>query len=297
MLKIIFHPAYLQYDFGPGHPFWPDRARLFLEKLKKYALPHEILVPTKASDRDLLLVHTQDYLQRLKKLASEKGRLSPDTPVTSTNLEAAYYSVGGSILTAREALKGEKAINLLGGLHHAGPSSGSGFCLLNDQAIAIKKLQAEGRIKKAIIYDLDVHAGQGTQAIFYSDPKVLTVSLHQDPATLYPGEGFAEERGAGPGEGYNLNLPLPPGTTEKEYLQALDSVLPLAKKFPHDLVVLVLGVDTFKEDPLAEFKLEIGSYRQIGERFKKFPRLAVMFSGGYSPKTPDLWFSFLKGYL
>lgn len=296
-IEIIFHEKYLKYDFGPGHPFWPERALLFLEKLKKYAIPHEILVPKKTKDEDLLLVHTQEYLDRIKQLAQESGALSLDTPVNPGVLEAAYYSVGGSILALEEALKNERAMNLLGGLHHAGPSTGSGFCLFNDHSIAIRKLQGKGKVKRAMIYDLDVHAGQGTQEIFYRDPKVFTISIHQDPRTLYPGTGFAHQKGEGAGEGYNLNVPLPPGTGEKEYLIALDKALPLAKKFYHDVTILVLGVDTYKEDPLASIRLEEDTYRKIGERFKHFDRLSVVCAGGYSQKTPDLWLSFLKGFL
>lgn len=296
-LKVVFHESYLKYDFGPGHPFWAGRAVPFLEKLKKYKIPHEILVPEKATDEDILLVHTKDYLNRVKRLARERGALSIDTPVNPNVLEASYYSAGGSILALKHALRGERVMNLLGGLHHAGISDSSGFCIFNDHSIAIKKLQKEGKIKKAMIYDIDVHAGQGTQEIFYSDPKVFTISLHQDPTTLYPGTGFAYQKGEGAGKGYNLNVPLPPGTDEKEYLQALDSVLPLAKKFPHDVAVLVLGVDTFEEDPLANIKLKEETYQKIGQRFKKFAKLAVMCAGGYSRKTPDLWLSFLKGYL
>jgi len=296
-VKFVFHEKYLKYSFGPGHPFWPERALVFLKKLKKHDFQHEILVPKKASDQDILLVHSQNYLNRLKRLAQEGGWLSIDTPVGAENLEAAYFSVGGSILALKEAFEGKRVFNLLGGLHHAGIASGSGFCLFNDHAIAIKKLQKKGLIKKAIIYDLDAHAGQGTQEIFYHDPKVLTVSIHQDPHGFYPGTGFARQTGEGPGKNYNLNVLLPPGTKETQYLKAVDKVLPLAKKFPHDIVVLVLGVDTYKEDPLANIELDLDSYRQIGERFKRFPRLAVMCAGGYSKKTPDLWFSFLKGLL
>jgi len=296
-LKVVFHEKYLKYDFGPGHPLWPDRTVPFLEKLKRYKIHHEIVVPQKATDEDILLVHSDNYLERVKRLAHERGALSIDTPVNPNVLEASYYSVGGSILALELALKEERVINLLGGLHHAGIFNSSGFCIFNDHAIAIRKLQKEGKIKKAMVYDIDVHAGQGTQEIFYKDPKVFTISLHQDPTTLYPGTGFAYQKGEGAGEGYNLNIPLEPGTDEKKYLQALDSVLPLAKKFPHDVVILVLGVDTFKEDPLANLRLEEGTYQKIGQRFKKFAKLAVMCAGGYSRKTPDLWLSFLKGYL
>ncbi len=296
-IKIIFHEQYLKYDFGPGHPLLPDRALPFLEKLKKTKISHEILTPKRALDEDILLVHTEDYLERVKKYAQEGGALSIDTPVNSNILEASYYSVGGSILALEEALKGERAINLLGGLHHAGISDSSGFCIFNDHSIAIRKLQKERQVKKAMIYDLDVHAGQGTMEIFYSDPKVFTISLHQDPRTLYPGTGFASQRGEGKGEGYNINIPFPPGTGEKEYLEALDRVLPLAKKFSPDVVVLVLGVDTYKEDPLAALRLEEDTYRKIGKRFKKIAKIAVMCAGGYSRETPNLWLSFLKGFL
>ena len=296
-IKIIFHEAYLNYSFGPGHPFWPERARVFLAKLKRHQFPHEIMVPKKADEQDVLLVHSRSYINRLKLLAKEKGRLAIDTPVTIKNLESAYFSVGGSILALEQALQGQRAINLAGGWHHAGIGNGSGFCLLNVHSIAVKKLQKEGRIKKAMIFDLDVHAGQGTQEIFYSDPKVFTVSIHQDPATLYPGVGFTDEKGKGAGKGFNLNIPLAPDTGEDRYLETLDSVLPLTKKFPHDMIILVLGVDTFEGDPLANINLNIDSYRKIGERFKRFPKVAVMFAGGYSKKTPDLWFSFLKGFI
>lgn len=296
-IKVVFSEKYLLYDFGPGHPFWPKRSLLFLEKLEKYEIPHEVLIPKKATDDDILLVHTEEFLERVKRLAQTGGTLSIDTPVNLEILEAAYYSVGGSILALNEAIEGERVMNLLGGLHHAGPSTSSGFCIFNDHAIAIRKLQKEGEIKRAIVYDLDVHAGQGTQEIFYRDPRVFTISIHQDPTTLYPGTGFAHQKGEGIGEGYNLNVPLPPGTREKEYLAALDSVLPLAKKYYHDVIVLVLGVDTFKDDPLAGLELEEETYRKIGERFKKFDKLGIMCAGGYSQKTPDLWLSFLKGFL
>lgn len=297
MLTITYSDQYLNYDFGPGHPFWPERALQFIKLLKKSGLTYQIIKPKRAIDKDILLVHSKDYLYRVKRLAEERGALSIDTPVNPKVLETAYFSVGGSILALKYALAGKKTMNLLGGLHHAGISDSSGFCIFNDHAIAIRKMQKEKRIKKAMIYDLDVHAGQGTQEIFYSDPTVFTISIHQDPQTLYPGTGFAWQNGEGKGKGYNLNVPLPPGTGEYEYLTALDNVLLLAKKFKPDVVVLILGVDTYKEDLLANIQLEVDSYWKIGERFKPFPKLAIMCAGGYCRKTPELWLSFLKGYL
>ena len=297
MLKVVWSSEYLKYDFGPGHPFWAGRGAEFLKLIKGSKIEYEIVEPPKASDEEILLVHTSGYLKGVRRLHSAGQNLSPDTPLRPGVLEAAYYSVGGSILASHLALSGQKVINLLGGLHHAETAHGGGFCIFSDHAIAIRKLQKEGKIKKAMIYDLDVHAGNGTQAIFYSDPTVFNISLHQDPCTLYPGTCFADQIGEGKGEGYNLNLPLPPGTGGREYLKALDRVLPLYAEFTPDLLILILGVDTYKGDPLANFKLEEDDYFKIGQRFSKFPKLAVLCAGGYSKETPQLWQRFLEGLL
>jgi len=295
MLKIVWSPEYLKYDFGPGHPFWAERGRLFLDLLGKVALKYELIEPEKVTDEDLLLVHTEGYLNGVKRLYWEGGNISPDTPLNPGVLEATYYSVGGSILAAQEALAGNTSINLLGGLHHAGPDHGGGFCIFSDHAIAIRKLQQEGEVERVMIYDLDAHAGNGTQEVFYEDSTVFNISLHQDPRTLYPGTGFADQKGAGSGEGYNLNVPLPPNISGREYLEELDSVLELRKDYKPDLNFLILGVDTYKEDPLTQMKLGEEDYCKIGERFSSFDNLAVFFAGGYSKKTPELWLHFLKG--
>lgn len=279
MIKTIFHESYLNYDFGPNHPWWPRRALPFLEKLKKFQIDHEIITPSRATDQEIRLVHDLQYLKEVKRRAAGNQKLTADTPLSPNILQASYFSVGGSILACQLALQGKKVINLLGGLHHAGISNGGGFCVFNDPAIAVRKLQKEGQIKKALIYDLDVHAGQGTQEIFYREARVFTVSIHQDPKTIYPQTGFESETGQGIGEGYNKNICLPPGTGEKEYLKAVDSVLPIAKTFLPQLVILILGVDTYKKDSLGNLRLKVKTYEKIGRRFKAFPQLAVLFSG------------------
>ena len=190
-MKIIFSEKYRSYNFGQGRSLKYLRALKFLKLLDKKKFKYSVVDSPKASDKDILLVHTQEYLRRLWTMTeSDGGYLSPDTPVNEENLEATYYSVGGTVLAARLALKGELAINLFGGAHHAQISDSSGFCIFNDHAIAVKKLQKEGKIKKAVILDLDAHAGNGTQEIFYNDPTILTVSIHQDPTNFYPGTGF-----------------------------------------------------------------------------------------------------------
>ncbi len=296
-LDIVYTENYLKYDLGEGNPISRDKTTVFLQKLEEQGkIDYRLIEPEKADESDLLLVHTPAYLSELKRLATGNLEADPDTPVNSGMLEGGLYIVGGTILTLNLTLQGRRTVNLIGGMHHAGSYKASGFCIYNDHAIAIRKLQKEGKIKKATVYDLDVHAGQGTQQIFYSDPSVMTVSIHQDPFTIYPGVGFESQKGEGEGVGANINVTLPPGTRENVYLQALDSVLERTRDFGADISILVLGVDTFKGDLLGGLSLEEESFGKIGERFKDFDKLAVLFGGGYSRKIPDLWMAFLEGY-
>lgn len=297
-LDIVYSDNYLKYDLGPDNPISRTKTGAFLRKLKEEGkIDYKVLKAPMATEEDLLLVHTPRYLQELKRLADNNLEFDSDTPVNQGMLEGGLYIVGGTILSLNLALQDERVVNLIGGMHHAGSYKASGFCIYNDHAIAIRKLQKDGKIKKATIYDLDVHAGQGTQEIFYQDSSVMTVSIHQDPLTIYPGTGFEWQKGEKEGLGTNINVPLPPRTREKEYLQALDSVLERTKDFGSDISILILGVDTYKEDFLGGLRLEEESFSKIGERFKNFDRLAILFGGGYSKKIPDLWMAFLEGYL
>jgi acetoin utilization protein AcuC len=297
-LEIVYTDKYLTYDLGEGNPISRTKTQEFLQKIsERKGFIYHILEPQQATDEDLLLVHTAKYLKELERLAVNNLEFDPDTPVNKGMIEGGMYIVGGTIMCLDLALQNKKVVNLIGGMHHAGSYQASGFCIYNDHAIAIRKLQKEGKIKKAAILDLDVHAGQGTQEIFYRDPNVLTVSIHQDPNTIYPGVGFDWQKGEGDGLGTNINVPLPPATSEDSYLRALDSVMPYIENFKPNIKVLVLGVDTFEEDYLGGFRLKVDSFRKIGERLKDWPKLAVLFGGGYSTKIPDLWISFLEGYL
>ena len=297
-LDIVYTENYLKYDLGEDNPISKDKTIVFLQKLEEQGkIDYRLIEPEKAQENDLLLVHTPSYLSELKRLAASNPEADPDTPVNSGMLEGGLYIVGGTILTLNLAIQDRRVVNLIGGMHHAGSYKASGFCIYNDHAIAIRKLQKEGRINKAAVYDLDVHAGQGTQQIFYSDPSVMTVSIHQDPFTIYPGTGFESQKGEGKGVGTNINVTLSPGTREDVYLQALDSVLERTRNFGADVSILVLGVDTFKGDFLGGLSLEEGSFEKIGERFRDFDKLAVLFGGGYSRKIPDLWMAFLEGYI
>lgn len=296
-LHVVYHPQYLNYHFGPAHPFWPQRAKEFLLLLKNSGLDYQLVEPSPAQEEDILLAHSEKFLEQLKDKARKEFPLAPDTPFNQKLLKAAYYYVGGTIKALQLALQEKPVINLLGGLHHAGISQTSGFCVFNDHAIAIKKLQKQQKIKTAFVLDIDAHAGQGTQEIFYSDPSVFTLSIHQDPHTLYPGTSFAHQKGEGRGEGYNLNLPLPAGSGAKEFFPALQTGLEKLASFKADLNVVVFGVDTFKDDPLTNLNLTAPDYQKIGKKLRSLRPAAVLCAGGYSRRTPKLWLNFLHGWL
>jgi acetoin utilization deacetylase AcuC-like enzyme len=178
------------------------------------------------------------------------------------------------------------------GGHHAMRRHGEitfGFCYLNQEAIVLRSLQARGYIRKALILDCDCHHGNGIQDIFYDDPTVLYISLHQDPRTLYPGVmGFIEEIGEGAGRGYNVNLPLPPHTTCASYLQALSEIFPpLAREFQPDLLLFIINADTHFRDPLTSMGLDLACYPQIARLAARVAeevcggRMLVELGGGY----------------
>jgi acetoin utilization protein AcuC len=334
-LKVVYSEKYLDYSFGLGHPWQAKRALRFLELLEQKGFDHEIVEAPRATDDEILLVHSKEYLKRLKQMvAAGGGYLSADTPVTPENLEAAYYYVGGTIQASYLAMQGEKVVNLAGGLHHAGTNDSSGFCIFNDHAIAIRKLQntycenskfeirnskqhsnsnslnskyevkqlgksqtsnlGSFGVRKAAVLDLDVHAGNGTQEIFYEDPTVLTVSIHQDPSYIYPGTGFEWQKGRGKGEGYNINYILTAGSTYKDYLPRLESAISDVVEYEPDIVFVVFGVDTYKKDPLAAIKLELKDYGQITNHLSVFKKKVILFAGGYSTDVPHIWYEIVS---
>ncbi|MCU1658460.1 MAG: NAD-independent protein deacetylase AcuC, partial [Pseudonocardiales bacterium] len=186
-----------------------------------------------------------------------------DDPVFPGMYEASALIAGGSALAARQVWDGhsEHAVNIAGGLHHAMRGYASGFCVFNDVVVAIRTLLAAGARKIAYV-DIDVHHGDGVQAAFYDDPRVLTISLHQDPRTLFPGTGLPTEIGQGAAEGTSVNVALPPGTGDEGWLRAFGAVVPGAvRAFGADVLVTQCGCDTHHEDPLANLELSVDGQR------------------------------------
>jgi acetoin utilization protein AcuC len=273
-LAVIWDEGLTGYDFGPGHPLAPVRVELTIALAREFGVFQEpgvsVTAPVPAS-RDLLeLVHDPVYIDAVRHAGHGAppdvsfGLGTADNPVFAGMHEASALVAGATVAAARsvwtaQALHGA---NIAGGLHHAMRRSASGFCVYNDPAIAIAWLLAAGAERVAYV-DLDVHHGDGVQAAFYDDPRVLTISLHEHPSTLFPGTGLPTETGSGSGLGYAVNVALPAGTGDAGWLRAFDAVVPpLLRAFQPQVLVSQHGCDSHRLDPLAHLELSLDAQRR-----------------------------------
>ncbi len=283
---VVWTPQFLSYDLGDDHPLDPVRLDLTVRLATELGVLEgvEPLVPEPAPDSEVARVHLPSYMTAVKSAPEAPfgvghGLGTEDNPIFFGMHEASALVCGGSLLAAREIAEGraDRAVNIAGGLHHAMPDRASGFCVYNDCAVAISWLLDHGFDRIAYV-DVDVHHGDGVQEAFYRDPRVLTISLHQHPLTLWPGTGWPSESGAGPGEGYAVNVPLPPGTPDGGWLRAFHAVVPsLLREFRPQLLVTQCGVDTHVEDPLANLGLTVDGHRAI---YRALRELAEETAGG-----------------
>jgi len=303
--KLIYHRDYAGYDFGANHPFRGDRFERFMKELReRFPAVYdslEVTEPVPAEFETLLKVHTRRYIERVKLLEQRRGYLSIDTQVLPGSVDAARLIVGGSVATAMRALENGLALGF-GGLHHAGPDYGEGFCIFNDVAVAAAVLLENG-LEKVMIIDTDAHQGNGTMDIFYSDPRVLFVSLHQDPLTLYPGRGFVYEIGKRDGTGFTVNIPMPVLSTGDMYAHAMESIVfPLLEEFKPDIVIRNGGSDPLYTDTLTNLGLDMYSLsaltRSIAEKTRSLGiPLVDLFLSGYGPYVTEGWFAIVRGTL
>ncbi len=289
---IIYSEIYEKVDFGPDHPFKRERfiltKRLFEEEFPEIPF----LEPDVVDLSYLRKVHSNGYIEKVKRLSMRGyGYLSIDTPVFKGIYEWALTYCGGSLLGAKELLKGSYRVvfNPCGGLHHAKYDDDGGFCVFNDVALAAVYFYEKG--KRTAIVDIDAHAGDGTMLILYEKP-VLKISIHEDPTFLYPGNGFIDQFGAGPGYGYNINIPLPPGTSDEELLIVFKNiVIPALEKYEPEYIILQSGVDGYRKDPLTHLSYTAHGYHQIAELLRKTELPILMLGGGgyYVSAVPILW--------
>jgi acetoin utilization protein AcuC len=306
MLTVLYDDAYLAYDFGPGHPFTPLRQRLLVTALEGLGVETTAFVaPPPATRDDVLGVHDADYVAAVERASRGErwagmegfGLGTGDVPAFAGMDEAARALVGGTLEGARRIATGaaRRVLTLGGGLHHAHRAYGSGFCVYNDHGVAIRHLRAAG-LRVAYV-DVDVHHGDGVQALFYDDPDVLTISLHETGRTLFPGTGGVEELGTGAGHGASLNAPLLPGTADESYLDCFERVVPHALAwFRPDVLVVEAGADAHRFDPLAHLALSSHAFEAVFGRLVALAdehcgrRLLVTLGGGYHlDSAPRVW--------
>jgi len=282
VLPAVWSEAY-EVEIGP-HVFPTSKYRLVVERLLEVGIlaPDRIRRPGPATDEELGRVHHEDYLRRIRDgelSLSEQWRL--EVPFTDELLRASVLCAGGSILAARLALREGVALHVGGGFHHAFPDHGEGFCLLNDVAVAVAAVLAEGRAGRVSVVDCDVHHGNGTAAVFAGEERVFTLSLHQEdiyPAVKPPGD---------------LDVGLEAGTDDKTYLTALASALPEAlERHRPDLVLYLAGADPYREDQLGGLALTRQGLRRRDERVlgaaaEAGAAVAVLLAGGYALRLED----------
>jgi acetoin utilization protein AcuC len=272
-VTFVWDERLAAYDFGPTHPLAPVRVELAVRLVRELGLldgPHVVEVAADpASDAELGLVHTQTYIDAVRfagdMLSSdlEHGLGTEDDPVFPGMHEASALVVGASLAAVRSVWSGgsEHAVNLAGGLHHAMPASASGFCIYNDAAAVIAWALEAGAERIAYV-DVDVHHGDGVEAAFWNDPRVLTISLHESGRFLFPGTGFPTDIGGPAAHGEAVNVALPPGTGDDGWLRAFDAVVPrLLAAFRPQLLVTQQGCDSHSLDPLAHLELSVDGQR------------------------------------
>lgn len=267
-VRVVWDDALTSYDFGPGHPLAPVRVALTMALARELGVLDavEVVGCAPASDDELALVHNRDYIEAVKRVSASgrpdlaHGLGTEDNPAFVGVHEASALITGASIAAARAVWTGEAehAVNVAGGLHHAMAAAASGFCVYNDPAAAIGWLLSQGASRVAYV-DVDVHHGDGVQALFYDDPRVLTISLHESPRTLFPGTGFPGELGA---EGTAVNVALPAGCGDSGWLRAFHAVVPpLLREFAPETLVTQHGCDSHALDPLAHLMLSLDGQR------------------------------------
>jgi len=281
-LKLIYDE---RYDLNLGaHVFPSQKYRLVYERLLQegIASQEDFLKPMPASDEDILRVHSQDYLYKLKTGSLTRAEvMRMEVPYSTELIEACWLAAGGSILSGRRALEEGFSANLGGGFHHAYPDHGEGFCVIHDVAVAIRKMQADGAIERAMVVDTDVHQGNGTAAIFGGDETVFTMSIHQEHNYPYPK----------PPSTVDVNLP--DGMGDADYLAILEKYLHRSfDEFSPQLLFYVAGADPYGEDQLGGLALTMeGLARRdalvMGYAQRNQVPTAVTLAGGYARKLDD----------
>jgi acetoin utilization protein AcuC len=298
--RVVWDTAFTRYNFGPTHPMAPVRLDLTARLCDALGLFDiegvEVVGADCASDELLATVHDADYLAAVKAASADPRSADPafglgteDDPAFADMHEASSRVVQGTVDSCRAVWEGDAAhaVNFTGGLHHAMRGAASGFCVYNDIAVGIQWLLDHGAERVAYV-DVDVHHGDGVERIFWDDPRVLTISVHESGRALFPGTGWPGDVGGKDAEGSAVNVALPPGVSDAGWLRALHAVAdPLVRAFKPDVLVTQHGCDTHTEDPLAHFAVTVDAQRAAAEAMHRLAhevcegRWVALGGGGY----------------
>lgn len=315
---IIYNNKLKNYDFGIGHPFRGDRFESFMSYFNKILSGSGrfkvIFNEDSASNKDLELWHTRDYIQAMQAASAGEyvsnlyryiswDNMNPTTRQFPVGIESAARTIVKNSMLACELVqeeKCEKAVSIGGGLHHAKPSYGEGFCVYNDVVISVKHAIRKYDLGRVLILDTDAHAGNGTCQAFYSDPKVLFIDIHQKG--IYPGTGYENEIGEGKGKGYTVNVPLPPHADDEAYKFVFDEIIfPLVEEFNPELVLRNGGSDPHPSDEITQLGLTLEGFRYIGKSTREIAKVCdgkevdLICSGYKLPVLSRAWSALISG--
>lgn len=285
-MLILSSTEFARHITPPGHPERPERAHVFDTVASHWAQKcGNVRVPRPATEDELRRVHDASYLDQLVAMAGRPAMLDPDTFMSPESVNVALLAAGAAVQAAEYAVEHREPVFALvrppG--HHAEPERAMGFCLYNNIAVAAAAMIAR-RLQRVAIVDIDVHHGNGTQAMFYRDPQILYVSTHQYP--FYPGTGAATEIGAQDGRGFTVNVPMDAGCTDADYQLVHDAIVePVLDEFKPQLTLVSAGFDAHEQDPLASMRMTTAGYAAIVERLRRIAErhgaIALVTEGGY----------------
>lgn len=309
-VRVYYGEALAAYGFGSGHPFGPDRLEAFWRETVRQGLDQrvEAASPAAAAEEEIARFHTCEYIARVKRRsATGEGYLDyGDTPAFRGVYEAAA-TVVGTVLDALKAIldeRCERAFVPIAGLHHARRDAAAGFCVFNDLGVAIETLRRVHGIQRVAYIDVDAHHGDGVFYAFEDDPDLIFADIHEDGRYLYPGTGHAHETGRGRAEGTKLNLPLPPGAGDVEFLQAWTQVEEFVRRGRPEFILLQAGADSLAGDPITHLQYSPAAHAHAAQRLAALAdeycrgRLLATGGGGYSrANLAAAWNEVVKGLL
>jgi len=294
---IVAGERIARYAFGDGHPFGPDRHEAFARELAAMGLERQVrmLAPRAASRRELELFHTPAYIElvQARSLTGEGFLDAGDTPAWKGVYEAACDVVGAALVATATLMKGEakRAFVPIAGLHHAGRDHAAGFCVFNDCGVVIEQLKREHGLERIAYVDIDAHHGDGVYYAFEDDPALVFADLHEDGRFLYPGTGRADETGTGAAAGSKLNVPLPPGAGDAEFLAAWPAVESHLERHQPQFVLFQCGADSLEGDPITHLRLSEAAHAHAARSLCRIAdrhaagRILGVGGGGYNRRN------------